>query len=110
VNEHYKGNGGPIDKAQDALNRQPGQNDNDVVPARVPDVQGLGGANDIATQGQQTSRANVGKNPSGPGGSKFKGEDYFTLESVPDSISAEGFIPPASVTESSRETEGYSQR
>lgn len=95
--------GGPLDK----IDQPSGRNDNDIVPANVPKVQGLGGVNDIATQGQAASQANVGSNPPGPGGSQFKGEDYYQPESVPDSISAEGNVAPGSVTEASRETEGY---
>lgn len=76
----------------------------------MPNVEGLGGVNDIATQGKQASQANVGKKPPGPGGSQFKGDNYYTPESVPDSISAEGWVAPESVTESSKETEGYSER
>ena len=84
-----------MDKLQESYARQPGQNDNDVVPARVPRVEGLGDVEDIATKGKQASQWNVGKNPTGTGGSLFKGDRYYT---------------PDSVTESSRETEGSSQR
>lgn len=90
---------------RDARERQGGENDDDVVPARVPHVEGLGGVNDIATQGKAASQANVGTKPPGPGGSLYKGSDYYTPESVPDSISAEGWIAPDSVVESSREAE-----
>jgi hypothetical protein len=102
----YEGKGGPDDKLAESYRQQGGQNDNDVVNARVPDT---GSASDIATQGKIASKANVGSNPPGPGGSKFKGSEYYTPESVPDSISAEGWIAPESVTEASRETEGYSK-
>ncbi|KAF4977915.1 hypothetical protein FZEAL_5620 [Fusarium zealandicum] len=98
--EHYEGEGGPIDKLNQVGG---GHNDNDVVPARMPQVSGLGGAEDIATQGQAAMRNNVGKNPSGPGGSQFKGADYVEAESVPDSISAEGNIAPNSVVEAAAE-------
>ncbi|CAM1500492.1 Fc.00g096540.m01.CDS01 [Cosmosporella sp. VM-42] len=105
--EQFEGEGGPEDKVSRSYQEQGGQNDNDVVGARVPQTQGLGSADDIATQGQEASRANVGRNPPGPGGSQFKGEDYYTPESVPDSISAEGNIAPGSVTEASKESENY---
>ncbi|KAF4470538.1 hypothetical protein FALBO_2538 [Fusarium albosuccineum] len=98
--EHYECEGGPLDKLE-----QSGRNDNDVVGGRVPQTSGLGSAGDIASQGQEASRANVGRNPPGPGGSQFKGEDYYQPESVPDSISAEGWVAPDSVTEASRESE-----
>lgn len=38
---------------------------------------------------------------------KFKGEDYYVPESVPGSISAEGYEAPDSVVEASKESEGY---
>ena len=101
--EHYEGKGGPLDKLE-----QDGRNDNDVVgDARVPAVTGLGSVNDVATQGKAASLNNVGTKPPGPGGSQFKGEDYYNPESVPGSISAEGWVAPESVTQASRETEGY---
>ncbi|KAM4066781.1 hypothetical protein HRG_000809 [Hirsutella rhossiliensis] len=96
--EHFEGKGGPMDKANRG---QPGQNDNDVVLARVPPVEGRGSAGDIATQGKQASRNNVGRNP------PFRGENCHAPESVPDSISAEGWLAPESVTEASKESEGY---
>lgn len=95
-----------MDKVAQSYERQPGQNDNDVVPARVPEVFGTGSIDDIATRGAQASRTNVGSNPPGPGGQKYKGADYYTPESVPDSISAEGWVAPESVTEASKESEG----
>jgi hypothetical protein len=104
---HYEGKGGPLDKLNDSYEEQPGQNDNDVVPARVPKVDGLGSVDDIANKGQEASTSNVGRNPPGPGGSQFKGENYYVPESVPDSISAEGNVAPESVTEASRESERY---
>ena len=103
--EHYEGKGGPIDKLNESYERQPGQDDNDVVPANVPKTSGLGSVNDIATQGQEASVSNVGRKAPGVGGSQYKGEDYYVPESVPDSISAEGNIAPGSVNQASRESE-----
>ncbi|KAH8656478.1 hypothetical protein BGZ61DRAFT_540930 [Ilyonectria robusta] len=103
--EHFEGQGGPGDKYSQANREQGGRNDNDVVDAPFSQSTGLGSAGDIATQGKQASRANVGSNPPGPGGAKFKGENYYTPESVPDSISAEGWVAPESITEASREAE-----
>ncbi|KAH7244757.1 hypothetical protein B0J15DRAFT_552372 [Fusarium solani] len=103
--EQYEGEGGPIDKLNQSYQQQGGQNDNDVVGGRVPQTSGLGSAKDIASQGQEAARANVGRNPPGPGGSQFKGEDYYQPESVPDSISAEGWVAPDSVTQASKESE-----
>ena len=46
-------------------------------------------------------RANVGRNPPGPGVSQFKGADY-TEDSVPDPRSAQGNIAPDSAIETAR--------
>lgn len=61
--------------------------------------------NDILDQGASAARNNVGSSPPGPGGAQFKGEEYYRPGSVPDSISAEGYVPPESVTQPSKETE-----
>ncbi|EWG40926.1 hypothetical protein FVEG_03148 [Fusarium verticillioides 7600] len=103
--QHYEGEGGPLDKLAKANDERGGYNDNDVVGANVTKTSGLGAADDLASKGQEAQRANVGRNPPGPGGSQYKGEDYYQPESVPDSISAEGNIAPDSVIESSREAE-----
>ncbi|VZI20245.1 unnamed protein product [Fusarium fujikuroi] len=94
--QHYEGEGGPLDKLSRANDERGGYNDNDVVGANVKKTSGLGSADDLASKGQEAQRANVGRNPPGPGGSQFKGEDYYQPESVPDSISAEGNIAPES--------------
>jgi hypothetical protein len=73
----------------------------------APPTTGLGGAGDIASQGKAAELNNVGRNPPGVGGSQFKGENYYTPEDVPDSTAALGEVPPASVTQASRESEGY---
>ncbi|KAF4343715.1 hypothetical protein FBEOM_2302 [Fusarium beomiforme] len=101
--QHFEGEGGPLDKLKKAQEERGGYNDNDVVPVPVEETSGLGA--DLASKGQEAQRANVGRNPPGPGGSQFKGEDYYQPESVPDSISAEGNVPPESVIQSSREAE-----
>lgn len=88
-----------------------GDNDNDVVTRKAlgkADIVGAGKerkGNDILDQGASAARNNVGSNPPGAGGAQFKGEDYYRPESVPDSISAEGYVAPESVTQASRETE-----
>ncbi|PTB63135.1 hypothetical protein BBK36DRAFT_1144194 [Trichoderma citrinoviride] len=104
----YEGPGGPEDKIAQSYSQNPGRNDPDVVDADVDETQGLSQKDDLLAQGQAASRQNVGKNPPGPGGSQFKGSDYYMPESVQDSISAEGWTAPESVTQASRETEGYS--
>ncbi|KAL7813576.1 hypothetical protein V8C44DRAFT_49542 [Trichoderma aethiopicum] len=104
----YEGQGGPEDKIAQSYAQQPGRNDPDVAGHPVPEIAPGRFGGDILGEGQAASAANVGKNPPGPGGSQFKGSDYYTPESVPDSIAAEGRIAPESVTQASRETEGYS--
>lgn len=109
--EHYDhniGSGGPESKIAAQKQENPGSNDRDVY--RVPGIDSRGAesaSSDPLAQGEDASIANVGRNPPGVGGSQFQGENYYTPESVPDSISAEGNIAPASVTQASRETEGY---
>lgn len=104
----YDGVGGPQEKVAEFYARHPGENDLDVADNPVPEIPPGRFGGDILGEGQAASVANVGKNPPGPGGSHFKGSDYYTPESVPDSIAAEGRIAPESVTQASRETEGYS--
>ncbi|KAI9155472.1 Protein BTN1 [Paramyrothecium foliicola] len=109
--EHFEGQGGPEEKLARANYDAGGNNDNDVVPANITKVPGeASGSGDILTAGRAAAQSNVGRNPPGPGGSQFKGEDYYNPESVPDSISAEGNVAPESVTEASREAEGYENR
>lgn len=106
--EHYDhkiGSGGPQDKIRAEFNKNPGQDEGDVVPANIDPMGRQGEKNDALLQGQDASVSNVGRNPPGPGGNAFKGENYYTPESVPDSISAEGYVAPESVTQASREAE-----
>ncbi|KAL0061308.1 hypothetical protein AAF712_011886 [Marasmius tenuissimus] len=78
----------------------------DIVAGSVP-VKDRSGLPGIAAEGIEASIHNVGRNPPGPGGSQYKGADYYRPEVVPDSIAAEGNIPPSSITQASCETEGY---
>ncbi|EOO01597.1 hypothetical protein UCRPA7_2890 [Phaeoacremonium minimum UCRPA7] len=109
----FEGTGGPEDKLAERQRDFGGYDDNDALPRGVL---GRGGveagreSGDILEQGSSASRANVGRNPPGPGGSKFKGSEYYQPEDVPDSIAAEGYVPPESVVEPSRETEFYERR
>ncbi|KAK1979633.1 hypothetical protein LZ30DRAFT_751280 [Colletotrichum cereale] len=86
--------------------KDPAYDDDDVVPAKK--ISSLGTQDhkdDVLLQGEGAVRNNVGTKPPGVGGSKFPGSDYYTPESVPDSISAEGNIAPESVTQASAEAE-----
>ncbi|GKT54440.1 hypothetical protein ColTof4_13767 [Colletotrichum tofieldiae] len=86
--------------------KDPAYDDDDVVPAKK--ISSLGTQDrkdDVLLQGEGAVRNNVGTKPPGVGGNKFPGSDYYTPESVPDSISAEGNIAPESVTQASAEAE-----
>ncbi|KAF6836391.1 hypothetical protein CPLU01_03675 [Colletotrichum plurivorum] len=90
--------------------KNPAENDDDVVPAKK--ISSLGTQDrkdDVLLQGEGAVRNNVGTKPPGVGGGKFKGADYYTPESVPDSISAEGNVAPESVTQASAEAENPSR-
>lgn len=100
--EHFEGKGGGLGKLNQTHD---GENDNDVVRANVSKLEGLGSINDIATRGKAAVEASVGEIPPGRGGHLCSNSDYYQPESVPDSISAEGWTAPASVTEASWETE-----
>ena len=101
--QQYEGFGGPMDKINRSYERQPGQDDNDVVPANVSMTSGLGSADDIASRGQEAQRANVGKNPPGPGGDKYPEATHDSSVKVNDPMSAEGYIAPESAVEMSEE-------
>ena len=73
-------------------------------------AEGARDTGDVLEQGSSASRANVGRNPPGPGGSKFRGDEYYRPEDVPYSVAAEGYVPPESVVEPARETEFYERR
>lgn len=96
--DHFRGQGDPMDKLQASYKDPTGQDDSSKKHRHVDSA-------DIANMGQEASRSNVGANPAGVGGSRFKGDEYYTPESVPDSISAEGWVAPDSVVQGSKEAE-----
>ncbi|KAK2016649.1 hypothetical protein LZ32DRAFT_65399 [Colletotrichum eremochloae] len=86
--------------------KDPAYDDDDVVPAEnISPLGNLDQKKDVLLQGEGAVRNNVGTDPPGVGGNKFSGSDYYVPEDVPDSISAEGNIPPESVTKASGEAE-----
>ncbi|CAK7226950.1 hypothetical protein SBRCBS47491_006403 [Sporothrix bragantina] len=100
---NFEGSGGPQEKADEFYRDQGGANDNDVASGRfTASSQRADDSGDVAEFGRQAAQDNLRQKA---GGSQFKGSDYFTPESVPDSISAEGNIPPESINQSSREAE-----
>lgn len=105
----FEGTGGPEHKLAREQQDAGGENDNDVITRKAlsrADIVGAGKerkGNDILDQGASAARNNVGSNPPGPGGEKFRGADYYTPN--PDIMSAEGNVPPESVTQASKESE-----
>lgn len=119
----YEGEGGPTDKVLSARRANPGMDDPDIdftaspidegheqeAPRPRAASSGAGGGRHVVVhdplrEGEDAARANRRGSTSHP---HYKGEDYYVPESVPDSISAEGNIPPDSIIQASRETEGY---
>jgi hypothetical protein len=109
--EHFEGEGGPEHKLARAQNDRDGYNDNDVPPKEILGRPELGTkerrGNDPLAQGFDATKANVGRTTGTVGGGKFKGEDYYNLEDVPDSIADQGEVAPESVIQASRNTEGF---
>lgn len=83
-----------------------GDDDNDVIPRSVVDVEDTGkrrgGYTEAFDQGDDAKRANVGRNPPGVGGSQFRGADYESPESVPDQRADQGNIPGENLREDVR--------
>ncbi|KAH7041002.1 uncharacterized protein B0I36DRAFT_344649 [Microdochium trichocladiopsis] len=112
--EHFEGRGGPEDKLA-RQERDFGGND-ELDPAdrrgnRNTGSSGLEGSaaqaqTDVMQQGKEFSNINMASK-TGQGHTKFPGDEYYTPESVPGSIAAQGYEPPESVIESSKDAEGY---
>lgn len=100
----YEGEGGPSDKVAAKYAENPGLNDADV--SQGPAARKL--ESSILGQGDEAARSNAEQRLANSG-RQFKGDDYYVPESVPDSISAEGNIPPEGIIQASRETEGYNK-
>ncbi|KAJ9136690.1 hypothetical protein NKR23_g9589 [Pleurostoma richardsiae] len=106
----YEGAGGPYDKEDLRQRDRGGDDDRDALPKEIlgagnQSASGTNWGKDILEQGSSATRNNIRDNPSGPGGGKFRGDEYYQAEDVPDSTAAEGYIPPESVTQASRESE-----
>lgn len=114
--EHFEGVGGPEDKLARQARDFGGNNEFDAAATRGREV-GSTSATDTTTaygrngdamaEGREAVQSNIEGTKYNPRKEHFKGSDYYTPESVPGSISAEGYEPPSSVTESSREAERY---
>ncbi|KAI1085836.1 hypothetical protein F5B20DRAFT_575338 [Whalleya microplaca] len=115
--EHFEGAGGPEQKLAQQARDYGGNNEFDPTGKRQREVgsrdatestvpYGRDGR-DVLPQGKEAVQSNIEGTKYAPRKDQFKGSDYYTPESVPGSISAEGYEPPESVTQSSREAERY---
>lgn len=112
--EHFEGAGGPEEKlAQQQQDFGGHDNANEVGNTNGPRASeadvfqqgGHGGNGDALSEGKAAAESNVTSDSHLRHKGQFKGSDYYTPESVPDSISAEGNLAPESVVQSSREAE-----
>ncbi|KAK8048378.1 hypothetical protein PG994_010108 [Apiospora phragmitis] len=113
--EHFEGVGGPEHKLERQQRDLGGYDNANEVGSSHPHPAGENldggrvglGSGDALSEGREAVETNMASksHPSHKG--EFKGSDYYTPESVPDSISAEGNVAPGSVTQASRESEGY---
>ncbi|KAI1467100.1 uncharacterized protein F4812DRAFT_459946 [Daldinia caldariorum] len=115
--EHFEGEGGPEDKLAIEQREFGGNNEfnvsgyqrrergwaspKDPVPRKV-DVQP-----DKWDEGKEAKLANIADKKPVPIKDHVKGSEYYTPEDVPGSIAAEGYEPPESVVQSSRDAEKY---
>ncbi|KAI1405753.1 hypothetical protein F4819DRAFT_482208 [Hypoxylon fuscum] len=113
--EHFEGVGGPEDKLARQARDFGGNDEFDAAATRrrevgsssITDPTGRANRNDVLPEGREAVQSNIEGTKYNPRKEHFKGSDYYTPESVPGSISAEGYEPPESVTQSSREAERY---
>ncbi|KAI1259016.1 hypothetical protein F5Y18DRAFT_411323 [Xylariaceae sp. FL1019] len=112
--EHFEGRGGPEEKFAEQSREFGGEQTFDPTGKRQPNqeynpqettVPFSKSGDDPMPQGKEAVQSNlqseVTRKP------KYPGSEYYNPESVPGSISAEGYEAPASVTEASRESEQY---
>ncbi|KAI8628657.1 hypothetical protein F5Y19DRAFT_476202 [Xylariaceae sp. FL1651] len=112
--EHFEGVGGPEHKLDQQTRDYGGFNEFDSTGKRQHDIGSSSATDttvpynregDMMTAGKEAVQSNIEN--AQPRKAQFKGEDYYTPESVPGSISAEGYDAPESVTQASRESERY---
>ncbi|KAI0153073.1 hypothetical protein GGR57DRAFT_468745 [Xylariaceae sp. FL1272] len=114
--EHFEGHGGPKDKiadhsrefggdqAFDATGKRPSDFDYSPQKDTVPYSKTSG---DPMPKGKEAVQSNLQQSEGLPRKHQYPGSEYYNPESVPGSISAEGYEAPESVTEASRESERY---
>ncbi|KAI0481156.1 hypothetical protein GGR56DRAFT_307008 [Xylariaceae sp. FL0804] len=112
--EHFEGVGGPEHKLAQQERDYGGSNTLDSTGKSQHDIGSKsvtdttvphGKEGDPLYEGKAATQSNIAGTKKAPTKDQFKGADYYTPESVPGSISAEGNEPPASVTQTSREAE-----
>ncbi|KAI1866933.1 hypothetical protein JX265_007509 [Neoarthrinium moseri] len=114
--EHFEGHGGPDDKFADQARDFGGEQTYDPSGRHQPQYEysaqessvpvGHSGR-DVMPQGKEAAQSNMQSKGMPRGKQQFKGSDYYTPESVPGSISAEGYEAPESTTQASRESEQF---
>lgn len=114
--EHFEGAGGPEHKLQQQARDYGGENTFDLGGGRRQQAGSYDeqytttkgyetGLSDALAEGREAVQSNLHSEGQPRRKAQFKGEDYYTPESVPDSISAEGYVPPESIIQASREAE-----
>ncbi|KAI1484036.1 hypothetical protein F4774DRAFT_5899 [Daldinia eschscholtzii] len=113
--EHFEGVGGPEDKLAREARDFGGNNEFNATGNRQRELGSTGpqdpsvgyGRSDVFNEGREAVQSNIEGTKRNPRKDHVKGSNYYTPESVPGSISAEGYEPPESVVQSSREAERY---
>ncbi|KAI1213103.1 uncharacterized protein F4807DRAFT_311458 [Annulohypoxylon truncatum] len=109
--QHFEGEGGPQEKVERQARDFGGSNEFNPagsnrreVGSSVTDPTVGYNRSEAMNEGREAVQSNL-EGAKGQPRKQFKGSNYFTPESVPGSISAEGYEAPESVTQSSREAE-----
>ncbi|KAI3337127.1 hypothetical protein HD806DRAFT_542841 [Xylariaceae sp. AK1471] len=113
--KHFEGVGGPEHKVAQQARDYGGHNKLDSTGKRQHDI-GSKSATDptvpyrkdeVMAEGKEAVQSNMESAKYVPHKTRYKRGDSPTDESVPAKMSAEGFEPPPSVTEASRESAAY---
>ncbi|KAH8674014.1 hypothetical protein BX600DRAFT_547639 [Xylariales sp. PMI_506] len=113
--EHFEGEGGPEHKLSQQARDYGGENNTSLTGKHNSGSYEYTARNTMPyshrgegalQQGKEAAQSNM-EGGRLPHKSQFKGSDYYVPESVPDSISAEGHVPPESVTQASREAKQF---
>ncbi|KAI1376776.1 hypothetical protein F4677DRAFT_417950 [Hypoxylon crocopeplum] len=116
--EHFEGAGGPEEKLARQARDFGGNNEFNPAENRqqqreagssssAGDPAAAYGRRDVMPEGREAVQSNIEDTKRNPRKDHLKGSDYYHPESVPGSIAAEGYEPPGSVVQSSREAEQF---